>query len=82
MTKKADMPLVAARVPQEIFTLIEMGILFEGSSMQQVVSPVIVKLAEEFRSQPEIREALDLRERYQKRTRGKVVPIGSTKISS
>jgi hypothetical protein len=81
MTKKADMPQVAARVPQEIFTLIEMGILFEGSSMQQVVSPVILKLAEEFRAQPEIQEALRLRERYQKRTGGKVVQMARPKNS-
>ena len=69
------MPLVAVRVPQEIFTLIEMGILFEGSSMQQVVSPVILKLAEDFAKRPEIQQALRLREQYQHRTRGKVVPI-------
>lgn len=79
MTRKADMPLVAVRVPHEVFTLIEMGILFEGSSMQQVVSPVILKLAEDFGRKPEIQQALRLREQYQQRTRGKVVPITAPK---
>ena len=79
MVKKAERFMVAARVPRETFTLIEMGILFEGASMQSVVSPAITRLAEEFGAQPEIQEALKLRERYQRRTRGKVVPIARRK---
>lgn len=75
MPKNRERLPLSVRVPRELMDIIDTAVRFEESSIQELVFPVIERLASEFASDPDIKASLQAQDRYRRRTKRKVIPI-------
>jgi hypothetical protein len=75
MPKKGERLPLSVRVPREVMDVIDTAVRFEESSIQELVYPVIERLASEFASDHDIKASLEAQDRYRRRIRRKVIPM-------
>lgn len=75
MPKKGERLPLSVRVPREVMDIIDTAVRFEESSIQELVYPVIERLASDFASDPDIKASLESQDRYRRRNKRKVIPI-------
>ncbi|HCG01417.1 MAG TPA: hypothetical protein DEV93_12830 [Chloroflexi bacterium] len=63
-------------MPRELMDVIDTAVRFQESSIQDLVFPLVERLASELAADPDIRASLEAGERYRGRMGRKILPIG------